>query len=200
LIHVRASLRARHAPNYKADERRRQGLPRAEEAGGGPPQRGSRNRTLSAHGAQPNRISDSSHALTRSPSKLAFPYAYHSPSIFPQSSVRLPVSSLGSLELFPPSFRICPWSDVLSAIVPVPKAPVNKHCDLGRWPCKIRLARHALVSTPSCQSCSSEERAQSLFGRFVSRATHAGHQVSATQAAKRCALLLSVTGPSAHPC
>ncbi len=130
--------------------------------------------------------------------ELAFPDSRDSPPLTPKIVRHAAIARLILSYFVSPLFSVCLWRHVLTAVMAVPEASVNKNDDFGLWPQEVRMSQQRLVPTPSGQSCISEQQSQTPLRRFVASATYAGHQLPARQTPKSGALRSSVTRPPAH--
>ena len=128
----------------------------------------------------------------------AFPDTNDAPTLCSKHLTGLTVSGSISIDLFSPILRICLWSQVPSTAMPMPETAVNEHGNLCFRPHEVGSSGERLLPTPTAHLRFSKQGGQSLFRRSVTPAAHTPHELPARQAAKRRALLLSITRPSAH--
>jgi hypothetical protein len=116
-------------------------------------------------------------ALSRSSGKFAFPDADDDPPAAFEQPHNLTITSLVASDLFTPKPCISFWNKVSAAGVTMPKASIHKCHDPASAPHEIRFAGQRLVSPPTGQTSLPKQRYKSNFGRRISGAANASHQM-----------------------
>jgi hypothetical protein len=144
------------------------------------------------------RASQPINARVRRITKRAFPYSKDGPSSYSQLPGGSPVSSLGVSDFFLPRSGIGPWHNVLTTVMAVPEAAVDKEGHLLTRPREIRFAGQRQVTSPTLQARPAQQMHHPDLRRLVTGTPDAGHEFRTRQVAKRGRPIPSLSGPTHH--
>ena len=128
----------------------------------------------------------------------AFPNSENAPTCGAQNSTGPAVSALIAGYLFLPQCGISRGREISSALVPVPKASVNKHDDLCLGKREVRLARQGEIPPPTLHASFPKKTEQLEFRGGVARAADARHEHRPRETAERRDRRTTAAGPATH--
>ncbi len=129
--------------------------------------------------------------------QVALPHSNYVPALRSQLAVVSPITLAIPLDLFGPGSAIRSRSQV-SAVVPMPEAPVHEQGNSLLAPAEVGFAGERLVAPPAAKPRLAKQPRHPKLGRFVSSASHPSHEVRPAEVTESRRLRRGVTGPARH--